>query len=140
MEHKEDHPEVGFWYTSSNDKALDFLKNIGEYIKPIVGSMTLNQSLYIGIARVVRQSSSRRIVSLTVDTVQSSLTKSILFPVAKSSWKTSENTAFTLSCSKRISRISSLTTFITSMNFVRTELTKSVLNVVFKVLITNLNM
>jgi len=39
MEHKEDHPEVGFWYTSSNDKALDFLKNIGEYIKPIVGSM-----------------------------------------------------------------------------------------------------
>jgi len=79
-------------------------------------------------------------VSLTVDTVQSSLTKSILFPVAKSLWKTSENTAFTLSCSKRISRISSLTTFITSMNFVRTELTKSVLNVVFKVLITNLNM
>lgn len=39
MKHREDHPEVGIWYTSSNDKALDFIKNIGEYLKPIIHSM-----------------------------------------------------------------------------------------------------
>lgn len=39
LKHQQDYAKVGIWYTSSNDKALDFLKNIGEYLKPIVKQM-----------------------------------------------------------------------------------------------------
>ena len=39
MKHPDDFVKANMWYTSSDDKSLDFLKNMGEYVRPIVKDM-----------------------------------------------------------------------------------------------------
>ena len=39
MKHPGDYVKASMWYTSSDDKSLDFIKNMGEYLKPIVKEM-----------------------------------------------------------------------------------------------------
>ena len=40
MKHPDDFVKSQMWYTSSDDKSLDFIKNMGEYLRPLVKEMS----------------------------------------------------------------------------------------------------
>ena len=40
MKHPDDFVKSAIWYTTSDDKSLDFIKNMGEYLRPLVKYMS----------------------------------------------------------------------------------------------------